>query len=318
MSLNKLELCTDFLQEHGSLSTKHSGRSLYVHLKRTYDILSAASLSEDVCFAGLFHSIYGNNIFKHQTLDSKKRQDLRDLIGDYAELLVWKFCELERPSSLHAYVDGEKSLKFANGDTWEITSQDEQILDDLLSIETANLLDQQVLWRHKWLIPHAKKVGLLTSTGFNVLRESKSYIQSRKREIEGMLDSARLGARLILIDKLNNFRASLSSDLMFGADLRNAKFQQALMVIDAHSNGHMDKLDLESCELIKNYADSYGLDLLEASHYVVTLRSNFEKGLYKTEMIKDAFCGRLSQANSLSAIDQIKREITALDQEQFI
>ena len=51
-------------------------------------------LNEDVCFAGLFHSIYGTKYFRHET--TSDRNSIRKLIGERAERLAWKFCELDR------------------------------------------------------------------------------------------------------------------------------------------------------------------------------------------------------------------------------
>jgi hypothetical protein len=79
----------DFLFELGTLYVWHSGRSLYLHLKGTHDLLRDWDNSEDVCLAGLFHSIYGTNSFKRQSLDDRRK--LRELIGDYAEQLVYNF-----------------------------------------------------------------------------------------------------------------------------------------------------------------------------------------------------------------------------------
>lgn len=318
MGLSKLEQCIEFLNDRGVQKTKHSGRTLYVHLKRTFDILKAANLSEDVCFAGLFHSIYGNNIFTHKAVEHSERQTLKALIGDYSELLVWTFCALERPFSLQTYVKGEKILKHSDGSDWVVNEKDAELFEDLLSIEAANLLDQQVLWRNKWLVPHAKKVGLLTESGFNVLRESKTYVESRQREINGMLDSARQGAREILISKLNYFRSMLASDSVFGADLRKIKLQQALIVLDADAKGLLNELDVEVYDLMRNYAESYGVSLVDAAKHVVNLCSAFETSLYKSELLKDKYSGKLVKANTLAEIDLIKCEIIALTNELLL
>ena len=45
-----------------------------------------------MCDAGLFHSIYGTEGFQGFTLPFDRRDDIRALIGDRAERLVWVFC----------------------------------------------------------------------------------------------------------------------------------------------------------------------------------------------------------------------------------
>jgi hypothetical protein len=79
----------EFLISLGADKTPHSGRVLLDHLKGVHDLLRDWDNSDDVCAAGLFHSIYGTEAFKHQSLEDRNK--LIEVIGEYAEGLVWLF-----------------------------------------------------------------------------------------------------------------------------------------------------------------------------------------------------------------------------------
>lgn len=85
-----------FLTELGAKEVEHSGRTLYDHLKGTHDILQQWKSPAEVCLAGLFHSIYGTEYFKHASLPLDRRHVLQELIGAKAEELAYQFCTTPR------------------------------------------------------------------------------------------------------------------------------------------------------------------------------------------------------------------------------
>lgn len=113
---------------------RHSGRKLLDHLLGTHDLLNKWGNNDDVCKAGLFHSIYGTNKFRTKAWPLTDRETIRDLIGARSEWLVFLFCTLDRPSDF-----------FQEDDFLEYTDA----LRDLREIEAANLLEQGS--RSKWL-----------------------------------------------------------------------------------------------------------------------------------------------------------------------
>lgn len=113
----------DFLRER-TQGVKHSGRDFYQHLKGTHDLLQKWGNPEHVCLAGLFHSIYGTQSFRHETVPLSQRSFIVDLIGPGAETLAWQFCANDRSQFFQP--------DFPNS-------------GELLEIEAANLLEQGVL-----------------------------------------------------------------------------------------------------------------------------------------------------------------------------
>jgi len=119
---------------------EHFGRPLKDHLVGTHDLLEHWGCSEDVCLAGLFHSVYGTKTFRSVALATQYRQRLRTLIGDYAESLVYIFCMSDRKKLL----TGNQSAPFfwTNHLTNERTKLAREVLGDLVELEAANYVEQ--------------------------------------------------------------------------------------------------------------------------------------------------------------------------------
>ena len=58
----------DLLIDLNTDSLSHSHGTLIDHLQQTYELLKQWENPQYVCLAGLFHSIYGTQIYKKQTL----------------------------------------------------------------------------------------------------------------------------------------------------------------------------------------------------------------------------------------------------------
>lgn len=136
----------NLLIELGTRSIPHQKGSLYDHLSRVEKLLLVVECQEHVASAGLFHSIYGNEIFK--TATTNDRILVQEAIGIEAENLAWLFCNIKRPD---CYFNGD-SIPLTNGIYIKI---DDSILQELKMIEGANILD------------HNTGVDLIKLFGFN-------------------------------------------------------------------------------------------------------------------------------------------------------
>ena len=86
----------EYLLHNQTKDVYHGDKSsLYDHLVGTYNILCATNAPSEVSIAGLFHSIYGTNIFRHVSVTN--RDEVKNLVGEKAERLVWLFSVLPRP-----------------------------------------------------------------------------------------------------------------------------------------------------------------------------------------------------------------------------
>jgi len=125
--------------------TRHSGRTFFEHLMGTYDLLVAQGAPVYVCLAGLCHSIYGTNAFKHASVPASERKSVIDAIGPKAERLAWIFCACRRPMALvDAFVSGEP-YQVINRHSGEAIDLSRRELLDLLTIEVANLVEQDAV-----------------------------------------------------------------------------------------------------------------------------------------------------------------------------
>ncbi|KAF2468343.1 uncharacterized protein BDR25DRAFT_316133 [Lindgomyces ingoldianus] len=84
-----------FLKAHTSESKYRGKESFYQHLFNVYSYLKAQSLPDEVCDAGLYHSVYGTEFYDFQN-DSITRDIVRSYIGEYAEELAYTFCQLKK------------------------------------------------------------------------------------------------------------------------------------------------------------------------------------------------------------------------------
>jgi hypothetical protein len=125
MSIDLISTKIDFLKSIGCHKTEHSGRTLLEHLIGTYKILDEGFAPIHVCYAGLFHSVYGTAYFKPKTISLDNRDVVKDIIGEEAENLAFMFCVIPTPR-----FDNIMSLT------------DEKLRDELLMIEDANREEQ--------------------------------------------------------------------------------------------------------------------------------------------------------------------------------
>jgi hypothetical protein len=137
MSKNQL----DTLINHVLIKeTFHSSRTLNDHLKGTYQLLKLWGNTKSVCFAGLFHSVYGTNYFKTKTLEITERKKIITLIGRKAERLVYLFCLLKEESFFkNAEIRNNYIIQLQNGECIEIKLS---VYKNLVEIAYANFIEQ--------------------------------------------------------------------------------------------------------------------------------------------------------------------------------
>jgi len=90
---DKEKMLVEYIKEK-TIFLKHSGQSFFEHLYNTFLILKTQNLPEDICIAGLFHSIYGTEFYRPNL--SIKESEIEGLIGSRANQLVKCFSENNR------------------------------------------------------------------------------------------------------------------------------------------------------------------------------------------------------------------------------
>jgi hypothetical protein len=133
---------TDFLLGMGVEQVPHTHKSYLTHLIVVFRSLESHGYPEDVCCAGMFHSIYGTERFQGFTLPLERRCDVRTLISNRAERLAYLNCALARASLdriLHQAADPYQIIDRITGEVVPLAQHD---FDDLCRVHLFDWLEQ--------------------------------------------------------------------------------------------------------------------------------------------------------------------------------
>jgi hypothetical protein len=133
---------TDFLVGIGIDEIPHTHKSYLAHLIAVFRDLGSLGCPQDVCRAGMFHSIYGTEKFQGFTLPLNRRDEVRALIGDRAEHLAYLNCAMDRASFDHAVDNEAEPYRIVD----RITGQEVQLtphdFEDLCRVHLVDWLEQ--------------------------------------------------------------------------------------------------------------------------------------------------------------------------------
>ena len=141
---------TDFLVSLGTETVAHSNKSFLAHLIGVYCDMQAAGCTEEVCRAGMFHSIYGTELFQKFQLPLERRPEVRALIGERAERLAYLNCVMDRASFDESVARGEPPHRVVDRVTGEEVVLSSDDFDDLCRIQLYDWLEQVPRSRMGW------------------------------------------------------------------------------------------------------------------------------------------------------------------------
>jgi len=130
----------ELLERFGAVSVEHPSGTLLEHLRGTYEQLDRWGCSKDLCLAGLYHSVYGTEKFRKQTVPLEARDAVRGAIGRQAEEIAYLYCALSR-ESLYRNLDVGAPYGVKTQDGGEVPLSLRQ-LADLMTLDLANRLEQ--------------------------------------------------------------------------------------------------------------------------------------------------------------------------------
>jgi hypothetical protein len=133
---------TDFLVGIGIERIPHTTKSYLGHLIAVYRDLKVQGYTEDVCRAGMFHSIYGTEKFQGFILPLDRRDEVRTLIGARAEHLAYLNCAMDRPSFDKAVEKEGDSYAFSDRISADRVLLGQQDFDDLCAVHFYDWLEQ--------------------------------------------------------------------------------------------------------------------------------------------------------------------------------
>jgi hypothetical protein len=133
---------TDFLVGMGVEQVPYTHKSYLAHLIAVHRDLEQQGCPEDVCRAGMFHSIYGTERFQGFTLALERRHEVRKLIGERAERLAYLNCAIHRPSFDRALEQSAGPYRIVDRITGEEVELDSRDFDDLCRVHIYDWLEQ--------------------------------------------------------------------------------------------------------------------------------------------------------------------------------
>jgi hypothetical protein len=141
---------TAFLVELGIEDVPHTQRNYLAHLVAVYRLMQEFDQDEELCRAGMFHSIYGTEKFQGFKLALDRRGEISQLIGPRAERLAYFNCLMDRQSfdELLGQENGVFSVR--NRETGELMQLTVDDYDGLCSVHLFDWLEQAPRSRFGW------------------------------------------------------------------------------------------------------------------------------------------------------------------------
>jgi hypothetical protein len=141
---------TDFLVGLGIDKVAHSEKTFLTHLIAVYRLMEAEGCTQELCRAGMFHSIYGTEKFQGFTLPTERRGEVRALIGDRAERLGYLNCAMDRPTFDAAVESGDEPYRFRDRLNGEEVTLSRADFDDLCRVHVFDWIEQVPRSRYGW------------------------------------------------------------------------------------------------------------------------------------------------------------------------
>ena len=141
---------TDFLVNLGIEQIAHTQKNYLGHLISVYKLMQNSGCDEDLCRAGLFHSIYGTEKFQGFKLALDQRAELAEMIGSRAERLAYWNCQMDRASLDELLGQADEPFLLGNRETGELMPLTRAELDDLCAVHLFDWLEQAPRSRFGW------------------------------------------------------------------------------------------------------------------------------------------------------------------------
>jgi hypothetical protein len=147
---SNLKRLTDFLVGLGIEKIGHTQKTYLGHLIAVYRLMERCGCTEELCRAGMFHSIYGTEKFQGFTLPVERRDEVRALIGERAERLAYLNCAMDRASLDQVLPEESESYRITDRITGALVTLSPTDFDDLCRVHLYDWLEQVPRSRWGW------------------------------------------------------------------------------------------------------------------------------------------------------------------------
>ncbi|NKB70814.1 MAG: hypothetical protein GKR89_27400 [Candidatus Latescibacteria bacterium] len=163
---------TQFFIDVGADQVSHTNKTYLAHAIGVYRDLKAWGCTEELARVGLFHSIYGTEIFQGFTLPVERRGEIRELIGERAEFLAYVNCAMDRASFDAQVLETEAPYTITDRLTGGPIAMNQENFDDLVRIHLCDWLEQVARWgqwdyRRETFENMAQRLGGVALDSFN-------------------------------------------------------------------------------------------------------------------------------------------------------
>jgi Domain of unknown function (DUF6817) len=165
---------TDFFMAIGADQVAHTETVYLAHAIGVYNDLRSWGCDEDVCRAGLFHSVYGTEGFQRFTLPLERRAEVRALVGERAERLAYWNCAMDRASFDTAVERAASPYRFRDRLADKEIEISEADFDDLCTIHLCDWIEQ---------VPRSKQFSYRTDAYGNLARRLGGVALAGYRQI---------------------------------------------------------------------------------------------------------------------------------------
>lgn len=139
-----------FLGDLGIDQVAHTQKNYLGHLLAVYRFMKDVGCDEELCQAGMFHSIYGTQQFQGFKLPLERRDEIRGMIGERAERLAYLNCAMQRETFDEALSQPGDTYTFRDRITGETVTLNRQDFDDLCRVHLYDWLEQAPRSRYGW------------------------------------------------------------------------------------------------------------------------------------------------------------------------
>lgn len=161
---------TDFLVSLGSEKVAHTEKTYLGHLVNVYRLMEQEGCTEELCQAGMFHSIYGTEKFQTFALPLERRDEVRKLIGVRAEMLGYLNCAMDRATLDEAALGNGETYRFIDRISKQPVELSRADFDDLCRVHLYDWLEQVPRSRYGWGYRRAGYRRMAERLGGNALK----------------------------------------------------------------------------------------------------------------------------------------------------
>ena len=137
---------TAFFQEVGAADVGHTDKTYLAHCIGVHNDMKRWGGDEEMCRAALFHSMYGTELFQDFALRIERRDEVRAMIGERAEYLVYVNCAMSRDTFDALQERAEEPYVIADRLTGADIDMNKRDFDDLVTMHLCDWLEQVARW----------------------------------------------------------------------------------------------------------------------------------------------------------------------------